>query len=326
MLIIKSPSNDAYFNIASEEYILDNFSQDVFLLYINSPSIIVGKYQNTISQLNLDYIREHDVKVVRRLTGGGAVFHDLGNLNFSFICNRTQQHEHSFVRYTEPILSYLHKLGLKAELKGRNDLVINDRKFSGNARLTTSRKVLQHGTILFSARITDLSNALKTDPRKFEDKAVKSVQARVTNISEHLQIPMSVDSFKDGLLQHITSSYSSAEEYELRFKDISRIEYLARNKYTTWAWNFGNSPKYNFNKTIRTKGGSLQIRLEVDNGIIRDFYINGDFFTRTQLDPFIKAFINTPHEESSILSVLEKFPPDNFFIDISSRDILCAML
>jgi lipoate---protein ligase len=324
MLIIKSPTNDPYFNIASEEYILDHFQEDVFLLYINNPSIIVGKYQNTIAQLNVDYIDKNKIKVVRRLTGGGAVFHDLGNINFAFLCQKDDADEAGFERYTEPIIKYLNLLGVEAELKGRNDLVIGDKKFSGNARLTTSNKVLQHGTLLYSAKMNDLSQALKSDPLKFKDKAVKSIRSRVTNISDHLNDPLSCQEFENGLINFITSSYQKSKLYIYNDSDTANISRLVDSKYSTWDWNFGSSPEYNFDKAIKTKGGILEIRLIVQKGIIQDIKLNGDFFTRFPVERLISAFKGCRHDVDAVKEVISCFKVEDYLVNINGDDLLEA--
>jgi len=324
MLIIKSPTNDPYFNIASEEYILENFSEDVFMLYINSPSIIVGKFQNTLAQLNIDYINQHQIKVVRRLTGGGAVFHDLGNINFSFLCHKDENDEAGFEKYTEPIVKYLQKLGVDAQLKGRNDLVIGDKKISGNAKLTTSKKVLQHGTLLYSSKMSELSQALKSDPLKFKDKAVKSIRSRVTNISDHLSNPLSCIEFEEGLIKYITFSNLTTTGYTFTDADIQNIKKLADDKYSTWDWNFGASPEYNFDKTLKTKGGIIEVRLIVQNGIITEFKLNGDFFTKFPVERLIFAFKGCRHELQAVKEVINNIKVEAYLVNISGDDLLEA--
>jgi len=186
MLIINDLRTDPYFNLAAEEYALKNFKADCFMLWRNEPSIIVGKHQNTLAEINLDYVKKRNIKVGRRLSGGGAVFHDLGNLNFTFISTGAQENRLvDFRRFTMPILEVLQNLGIEAVFEGRNDLTIHGRKFSGNAEHVWKNRILHHGTLLFSSVLTDLSEALKVDPLKFRDKAVKSIRSRVTNISKH---------------------------------------------------------------------------------------------------------------------------------------------
>ena len=184
MLCVNNIYTDPYFNMAMEEYFLKNFTENIFILWRNEPAVIVGKHQNSLAEINVDYVTEKGIKVVRRLTGGGAVFHDLGNINFTFIENGSKP---DFQKFTRPILDVLIDLGVDARFEGRNDLTIGGRKFSGNAIAVWKNRTLEHGTLLFSAVMEDLSGALKVNPLKFEDKAVKSTRSRVTNISEHLK-------------------------------------------------------------------------------------------------------------------------------------------
>ncbi|PKP15313.1 MAG: lipoate--protein ligase, partial [Bacteroidetes bacterium HGW-Bacteroidetes-22] len=201
MLCIKDSNTDPYFNLAADEYVMKNFKEDCFMLWRNEPSIIVGKHQNTLAEINVDYVKENSIKVVRRITGGGAVFHDLGNLNFTFIRNSEEGAQVDFRKFTQPIIDVLQKIGINAVFEGRNDLTIDGKKFSGNAEHVWKKRTLHHGTLLFSAVITDLSAALKVNPLKFNDKAVKSVRSRVTNISEHLKEKMDVLEFRDRIME-----------------------------------------------------------------------------------------------------------------------------
>ena len=200
MLCIVDSTTDPYWNLAAEEYLLTSLSEPVFRLWRNAPSVIVGRYQNAAAEINSEYVRTRGIPVVRRLTGGGAVFHDLGNVNYTFIDRKVEGEDTAamFRRFTAPVISALRSLGVEASLEGRNDLVISGRKFSGNAVCVHGGRVLQHGTLLFSASVADLSGALNTRPEKFIGKSVQSNRSRVTNISEHLPArhrSMSVEEF-----------------------------------------------------------------------------------------------------------------------------------
>lgn len=325
MLCIRNLNTNPYFNLAAEEYVLKNFDDNCFMLWRNAPAIIVGKHQNTLAEINVDYVKKHEIKVVRRLSGGGAVFHDLGNLNFTFIHSGDTEKLIDFKKYTKPIIDVLHNLGIPARFEGRNDLTIDGRKFSGNAEHIFRNKILHHGTLLFSSKMSDLSEALRINEVKYRDKSVKSVRSRVTNISDHLEKPMEVMEFYERIMEHIMEMYEDAELYELTENDKNNINQLVEEKYNTWEWNFGYSPKYNFQKIIRTEGGSLEINLEVDKGIIRKAKIFGDFFNKRNVTEIEAALIDVKHSEDEVKQRLQAFHLNDYFTNIPLDEILKAM-
>ena len=326
MLFINSPSHWAPFNIASEEHVLLNFAEDVFLLYRNEPSIIVGRHQNTLAEINRDYVRERSIPVVRRLTGGGTVFHDLGNLNFSFLMNRSADEERGFAKYTAPVLAALRELGVEARLEGRNDLTIKVLKFSGNARAIYRDKVQQHGTILFSSRIADLSAALRVNPRKFRDKAVKSVSQRVTNVSEHLSAPLELQDFIRLIRAQVLRLYPQAREYRFTPADEEAIAALVRDKYDTWEWNYGRSPRYNHVQAIRCAAGTIEIHTDVHRGLITGMRIYGDFFGDRDVAELEVALTGVPHRAEDVLRVLGAVSLEEYFGPVSSDELLAAII
>jgi len=327
MLSIHNPSNEPYFNQATEEYLLKNVEDDIFMLWRNDNAIIVGKHQNTLAEINADVVAEKGIKVVRRLTGGGAVFHDMGNLNFTFIMKYEEaQPEIDFKKYTQPIIDVMAELGIKAEFSGRNDILIDGKKFSGNAEhiFHQKKRVLHHGTLLFASEIADLSAALKVNPLKFEDKAVKSVRSRVTNISSHLKEPITVEEFGNRVMAHITKIYSDCTPYELTMEDKKSIQQLADEKYSQWHWNFGYSPKYSFQKGIKTPGGHLEIHLDIDKGEIQGIKIYGDFFAKKDIEEVETFLIGKEHRPESILLALKSIPGSDYFNNISEEELVAA--
>lgn len=320
MLCIYNPCTEPYFNLAAEEYFLDCCQEDVFMLWRNEPAIIVGKFQNSLAEINLDYVQEKHIKVVRRQTGGGAVFHDLGNLNFTFIESNSNG---NFRTFTEPILEVLRQLGVDAHFEGRNDLTINGMKFSGNAQCVHHNRTLHHGTLLFASEMTDLSQALKVNPLKFQDKAVKSVRKRVTNISEHLpDKSFTVMDLKDAIMQYVKSTNANAVNYELTDNDKANIQRLVEEKYSTWEWNFGSSPRYTFQKAIKTKGGMIELYLLLDKGCIKDIKIYGDFFALKDIYELEQRLTGVQHNKEQLAAVIEEIGLSDYIRQVDKEEFL----
>lgn len=325
MLCILHQSTDPYFNIATDEYIFKHLKEDCFMLWRNDNAIIVGKHQNTLAEINVDYVKEKGIKVVRRLSGGGAVYHDLGNLNFSFTHTGENTEMVDFKKYTQPIIDVLQSLGVNAKFEGRNDLTIEGKKFSGNAEHVFKNKVLHHGTILYSSEMKDVSGALKINPLKYKDRAVKSIPKRVTNVTEHLQEELSLDAFTHKIMDHILSTYPNCKRYEFTEEDLTKIQQIRDEKYATWEWNFGHSPTYDFQQGIRTKGGTLEMNLNVKKGKITAAKIYGDFFGTKDVGEIEAALIDCHHDEKAIREKLSQFDIADYFKDMTEDDLISAM-
>ncbi|MCG8395881.1 lipoate--protein ligase LplJ [Bacillus atrophaeus] len=327
MLFIDNQNiNDPRINLAIEEYCLKYLDpeQPYLLFYVNQPSIIIGKNQNTIEEINTKYVEDNGIIVVRRLSGGGAVYHDLGNLNFSFITKDDGDSFHNFKKFTEPVIQALKQLGVDAELSGRNDIVANGRKISGNAQFATKGRIFSHGTLLLDSAIDNVVSALKVKKDKIESKGIKSIRSRVANISEFLDDKMSTNEFRSHLLRHIfnTNDITKVPEYKLTEEDWKIINKISEERYQNWDWNFGKSPKFNLQHSKRFPIGSIDLRLEVKKGIIEDCSIFGDFFGVGDITDIENALIGKQYERKAIEDALEGFDMKHYFGKIGTDDFL----
>ncbi|KIL37110.1 lipoate--protein ligase [Cohnella kolymensis] len=300
---------DPSLNLALEEYILRSLpsDDDYLLFYINEPSIIIGKNQNTLEEINTEYVEANGIHVVRRLSGGGAVYHDLGNLNFSFIMRDDGKSFHNFKKFTEPVVHALRKLGVEAELTGRNDLQVGERKISGNAQFSTRGKMFSHGTLLFNSEIDNVVSALKANAEKYSSKSTKSIRSRVANISEFLAEPMTIEQFKQRLLEALFEEHSEIPYYDLSEQDWANVRKLAEERYRNWDWNYGQSPAFNVRHTKRIEGaGTFDVRLQVKDGIIIDATIYGDFFGRGDVSELAAKFSGTRYEATALKELIDE--------------------
>jgi len=306
MFCIISNNTDPYFNLAAEEYFFKEFKEDVFMLWRSEPAVIVGKHQNTLAEINYNYIKDNDIKVARRLSGGGTVYHDLGNINFTFIVNGKEDQLVNFKRFIKPVLEVLHNLSVNAEFKGKNNIMVNNRKISGNAEHIYRERVLHHGTLLFNTQLDILYESTRVTPGRYRDKAVKSKRGMVTNIGEYLQSGINILDFRDLLLKHVVSNYHNPIIYKLSDKDTEKISTLAKVKYSTWEWIYGYSPKYSLDCIYNTEIQDILFRIFVENGIIKDVEVKGVYSNEKILLELPGLFKGVPHRESDLKEKTDK--------------------
>jgi lipoate-protein ligase A len=305
MICIHLKTHDPYFCLAAEEYLLKNFDEDIFMLWQSENTVVVGKHQNALAEINYPFVRKNNIKVARRISGGGTVFHDAGNVNFAFIKNVSSPAAISFKIFTQPVVSALANLGIQATTSGKNDLLIGDLKISGNAEHIYKNRVLHHGTLLFDTDLQNLGQAIKVTPGKYESNAVQSNRSPVTNISNHLKKNISVDDFIQFLLGSQLQG-SSNSTFELSDKDIAIIEKLVKEKFETWEWNFGYSPRYNFANIFYAGDKKAKINLKVIKGKIEFCELSGNYFSIDEMHNLEKKLVGMQHQFDIIQNFLEK--------------------
>lgn len=320
---------DPSLNLALEEYILRSLpdTDDYLLFYINEPSIIIGKNQNTVEEVNAEYVEQNGLHVVRRLSGGGAVYHDLGNLNFSFIMKDDGQSFHNFKKFTEPVVRALRKLGVEAEMTGRNDLQVGERKISGNAQFSTKGKMFSHGTLLFDSEIENVVSALKVNAEKYVSKSTKSIRSRVANISEFLPEPITIEQFRQAILTALFEGENEIPVYELSEQDWANVQKLADERYRSWEWNYGLSPAFNVQQKKRINAaGTFDVRLQVEEGIIVAAVIYGDFFGRGDSNEVASKLIGIRYEAAALSKVLDGIDLPYYFGPVTKEEWLELIL
>lgn len=328
MRYLVSPSSDPAWNLALEEFAFDRLprTDEYFMLWRNHNTVVVGKHQNTAEEVNSDYIRAHGVTVVRRLSGGGAVYHDLGNLNFTFIRDARPGAQLDLAAFCVPVAQALARIGVDAELSGRNDLTIGGKKFSGNAQYLRQGRVMHHGTLMFDSDLEAVAGALNVSPGKIASKGVKSVRSRVTNIRPHLEQDLTAERFQEVLLAHMIAAHAM-RPYVLTPEDREDILARKRRRYDTWEWNYGASPPYSVRKEHRVEGcGLLQLFLEVREGAIAALSFRGDFFSAGDPEELGQSLLGVRLEEAALHRALSGTDVDFYFKNLTRDELVRVLL
>ena len=315
-------TTDSAFNLALEELMVRKSNEEIFYLWQNAPAVIIGRNQNTLAEINTDFIHSNKINVTRRNTGGGAVYHDLGNINYSYIVNFKEGRSVNFADFAVPVIRTLAEMGIKAEFSGRNDILIDGKKISGSAQSRIGDRILFHGTMLFDTNIEDLVNALNVSGVKISGKGIASVRSRVTNIKEHLKENLDVKEFINAISDSLRKQFNVAADYIVPQEILLEAEQLAEEKYRSNEWNYGNSPQFNYEKSQKFSGGSVTLHLEIQKGKITNAKFSGDFFSRTDIAALETALLNAEISTENINCILESFPIEEMFINIASDEIL----
>lgn len=313
---------DPRINLAIEEHLLRNVKrvEPILLFYINEPSVIIGRNQNTYEEIDPDYIKAQGIHVVRRLSGGGAVFHDFGNLNFSFITTGRED-LHNFHKFTQPVVRVLQGLGIDAELRAKSSLFANGKKISGNAQFLTGERMFSHGTLLFDSNIEMLLHALNPRQVKIESKAVQSVRSVVMNLREVLPPEMDIYALRKTLLQGIFDG-PDIPTYPLTEADWAAIHQISAERYQTWEWNVGRSPKFNVQKTKRFPIGKVDIRIDVERGRIKGIKVFGDFAGKRLVSELETLLLGVKYDRDVLAAALHDFDVTPYFGELETGEFL----
>jgi lipoate-protein ligase A len=315
---------DPRINLALEEYVFRTIrAGDSFLtFYINEPSIIIGRNQNTLEEINHEYVRDNGIHVVRRVSGGGAVYHDLGNLNFSIIAPYAKEKFNRYDEFTRPVVDVLRDLRVPAELSGRNDILVDGRKISGNAQFTSGDRMFSHGTVLFDSDLDRVTEALRPKMSKIESKGIKSVRSRVVNIADFLNEPIDIHEFRNRILERVFGSRTEVPTVELTDADWENVRALTAKKYGTWEWNFGESPKFNVQKTRRFPSGEVDLRIDVHRGAITGVRIFGDFIGQRDVGDIEERLRGVRYEQDDLVHALAEVDLADYFGGITREEFL----
>lgn len=326
MRFIKNPNTSPYMNLALDEYAMRHIDsdEDFFFLWQNEPSVIIGKNQNAVAEINQKFIDEKGIHVARRVSGGGAVYHDFGNLNFTFIIGVDDPGKVNFKRFVQPVIDALGAMGVEAEASGRNDILIDGLKISGNAQRVAGGKLMHHGTLIYDVNLEDMVAALNVDPDKIISKGVKSVRSRVTTIKEHLPKGTTLEDFW-GELHYYLSNKGQDKEIILTDKDWERVAHEAKTRFSTWDWVYGTSPEFNLRNSKRFKGGQVEVLMEVEEGIIQSVRFMGDYLGLRDVSEVEDKLIGTKFKQDEVTKVLRDFNLKLYFGGITEEEILSVI-
>lgn len=326
------PSRDIRDNLATEQYLMNSprVQLPMMLFYIERPCIIVGRNQNTLEEVNQSYCLDHDIKITRRLSGGGAMYQDLGNLCFSFIVPSDRARFGNFKQLVNPVLTALHEMGARqAVVTGRNDIEIEGYKFSGNAMYSRQGRTFSHGTLMYHVDTAVVAQALRVPKDKIASKGIKSVRARVTNIEPYLDKSfqgLTTGQFRDELIKkiwHVSQlSEIADQQYHLNSKDRSAIAKLRHRLYDNWDWVYGQSPDFTVKKRQHFTGGTIDARFLVQNGHIQSVKIYGDFFGTADVTEVEEALKGIPYHPTVIENTLVRLPLNSYFMGIPEQKII----
>lgn len=320
MIYIETGSSDVCYNFGLEYYftVEKPLHDTVFLFWRTTPTLMVGRYQNVLEEVDKAYADAHNIRIVRRMSGGGTIYTDMGGWQFTFI-QQAEGEEIQFQQYISPVIDALAELGVRAEFNGRNDLTIGGRKFSGNAQYRLGGRVVHHGSLLFDTDFEQMAAATTVDSYKITSKSIKSVRDRVTNISEHLPAPMDAEAFKERVVAHILGPEGTV--YQVTPEDDARIREIGRERFGSWESTYAQGPGFNIQRTGRFSGGTMRFQLDVKKGVIQRAAVSGDFFSTLDGEAIGNALAGCRYERTAVREALERLGADGAIYRVSAGEM-----
>jgi lipoate-protein ligase A len=320
MYILRSESNSAYFNLAIEEYFLNNFSDDFFIIDVNEPSIVLGINQNAYEEINALYVKQSSIKLVRRLSGGGSIFQDAGNLNFSYIYEDDGSDFFDMSKILNVLSGFLkEKLNINITFQGNKHILIAGKKIGGYTKLRFNNRILVHCSLIFSSNKKFLIDALKISKSKHPDRALRSTHTNVTSISEHLHEKISMNKFKEMFFSHVHNSFENSSIFELSENDKEKINALIKEKYSTWEWCYGQEFSYNYKSIFISNSSKVEIFLQIENNLIKNSRFCGDFFSQKNIKELEILFVDCPYEIGSVTKIVSEINLNSYIENIDNE-------
>ncbi len=325
MLFWESKSTDPYENLAWEEHVLRDLdpTEEYFWLWRNANAVIIGRNQNTLEEIDQAFVDAHQIRVARRLSGGGAVYHDLGNLNYTIVTDRDRYPDFSFRLFSLPVLEALRRFGVEASFGGRNDLLIGGRKVSGSSAYGRGKRVLHHGCILLDSNLDMLQGALRVPEAKIASKGIRSVRSRVTTVNAHAPAPVAMEELRE-TVKSLVLRGRDGQRRAVTCRDREAVALLVREKYGTWEWNYGRSPSCTLRREYRFPAGLLSVSMNVERGRIRTILLRGDFFSSREVEELEAALQGMPLDEK-LTERLSALPVGEYIHGMTAAELAAAL-
>ena len=312
MRYLTNNSTDPYFNLAFDEYCLENIvsREPYFFLWRNRPSVIIGLNQNAYSEVNIPFLESRGITLARRVTGGGAVYHDLQNLNYTIIGQAPSP---------APMVEALRRLGVPAELTGRNDIFVEGRKVSGYARRVSRHQEIIHGTLMYDVDLDTLTKALDTPESKMRAKGIGSVKSRVANLKDYLPGFKSLDEVQAALQDILAAGDGPIDFPE---DGLDKVKEMRDGKFSTWEFIFGHSHEADFTRKAKLPCGTVEAAVRLDRGLIKGLTFSGDYLFDEPAEGLARVLAGCRFERSAVVEALGSVQVSSYFRDCSASDLL----